>query len=50
VSVPVLGTKRATIILDEDGIVRYRRVHQLGLDFEDADELRQALAALPARS
>jgi peroxiredoxin Q/BCP len=50
VTVPMLGTRRATIIVDEDGIVRYRRVHQLGLDFEDADELRQALAALPARA
>jgi peroxiredoxin Q/BCP len=47
---PLLGTRRATFVLDEDGIVRVRLVHAVGLDFEDTDALRQALASLPART
>jgi thioredoxin-dependent peroxiredoxin len=50
VAVPVLGTRRATFVLDEEGVVRVRRVHAVGLDFEDADDLREALAAVPAAS
>jgi peroxiredoxin Q/BCP len=45
---PVLGTRRAAIIVDEDGIVRYRHVHAFGVDFQDADDLRDALDSLPA--
>jgi thioredoxin-dependent peroxiredoxin len=43
VSAPVLGTRRAAIIVDEEGVVRYRHVHGLGLDFQDVDELKAAL-------
>jgi thioredoxin-dependent peroxiredoxin len=50
VSVRVLGTRRAAVIVDEDGIVRYRHVHTLGLDFQDVDSLREALASVPARA
>jgi thioredoxin-dependent peroxiredoxin len=50
VSVRVLGTRRAAVIVDEDGIVRYRHVHALGVDFQDADDLREALDALLARA
>jgi peroxiredoxin Q/BCP len=50
VALPVVGTRRATFVLDEDGIVRMRRVHAVGLDFVDAGELRRALAALPVRA
>lgn len=50
VSVPVLGTRRAAVIVDEDGIVRYRHVHALGVDFQDADDLRDALDALAPRA
>ena len=50
VSAPILGTRRAAIVIDEDGIVRHRHVHALGLDFQDADELQAALAALPQRT
>lgn len=50
VSAPILGTRRAAIVIDEDGIVRHRHVHALGLDFQDADELHAALAALPQRT
>lgn len=47
VSAPVLGTRRAAFIIDEEGVVRHRHVHTLGVDFEDADDLAAALAALP---
>ena len=46
VAAPVLGTRRAAFVIDEHGIVRHRQVHALGLDYEDADDLRAALAAL----
>jgi len=50
VSAPVLGTRRATFVVDEDGIVRHRVVHTLGLDFQRADDLAEALDALPSRA
>jgi peroxiredoxin Q/BCP len=43
-----LGTKRAVIIVDEDGIVRHRHDHLLGLDYQSVDDLKAALDALPA--
>jgi peroxiredoxin Q/BCP len=46
VSSPVLGTRRAALVVDEDGIVRYRHVHALGIDFQDVDDLREALGSL----
>ena len=49
VSAPVLGTRRAAFIVDEDGILRHKHVHTLGLDYQDVDELRAALDELPAR-
>jgi peroxiredoxin Q/BCP len=45
---PVIGTKRAAIIVDEEGVVRYRHDHLLGLDFETVDDLRDALESVPA--
>jgi thioredoxin-dependent peroxiredoxin len=50
VSAPVLGTRRAAFIVDEDGVVRHRVVHRLGLDFQSADDLAEALDALPSRA
>jgi len=50
VSAPVLGTRRAAFVVDEDGIVRHRVVHTLGLDFQSADDLAEALDSLPARA
>jgi thioredoxin-dependent peroxiredoxin len=50
VTAPALGTRRATFVIDEDGIVRYRHVHTLGLDFQGVDELRAALDSVPARA
>src|SRR5580704_17524311 len=43
-----LGTKRAVVIVDEEGIVRHRHDHLLGLDYQSVDELKAALDALPA--
>ena len=42
---PVVGTQRAVFGIDEQGVVRHVHKHALGLDFQDADELAQALAA-----
>ena len=45
-----LGVKRAVVIIDEDGVVRHRHDHSLGLDYLSVDQLREALAELPARA
>ena len=37
-------------IVDEEGRIAHHHVHRLGLDFEDADDLRATLDALPARA
>ena len=42
---PVVGTRRAVIIIDADGIGRARHDHRCGLDFQTVDELREMLAA-----
>jgi thioredoxin-dependent peroxiredoxin len=39
--------KRAVIIIDEQGVVRHRHDHRLGLDYQSVDELKAALEALP---
>ena len=49
VAAPVLGTRRAAIVVDENGVIAYRHVHALGLDFQNTDDLQAALAALPPR-
>jgi thioredoxin-dependent peroxiredoxin len=41
-----LGTRRAVVMIDEDGIVRYRHDHMLGLSYQSVDQLRDALAVL----
>jgi peroxiredoxin Q/BCP len=50
VSAPLVGTRRAAFVIDEDGVVRHRHVHALGLDFQDVDDLAEALDSLPARA
>jgi peroxiredoxin Q/BCP len=45
---PVVGTRRAVVIVDEQGVVRYRHDHLLGLDFQSVDELRAALEEVQA--
>jgi thioredoxin-dependent peroxiredoxin len=42
------GTKRSVVIVDEQGKVAYRHDHTLGLDFQTAAELKDALESLPA--
>ncbi len=44
------STKRAVIVIDEEGVVRYRHDHLLGLDFQSVDELKAALGTLPSAS
>ena len=43
-SVPVMGTRRAVFIVDEDGKIAYKHVHTLGLDFQTVDDIQDALA------
>jgi thioredoxin-dependent peroxiredoxin len=43
-----LGVKRAVIVIDEQGVVRHRHDHLLGLDFQSVDELQAVLEKLPA--
>jgi peroxiredoxin Q/BCP len=45
---PGLGVKRAVIVIDEEGVVRHRHDHMLGLDYQSVDELRAALDGLAA--
>ncbi len=42
-----LGTKRAVIVIDEQGVVRHRHDHLLGLDYQSVDDLKATLEALP---
>ena len=44
---PLNMTRRAVIVIDEEGIVRDRHDHLLGLDYQSVDELKSALEALP---
>jgi peroxiredoxin Q/BCP len=43
-----LGVKRAVIVIDEQGVVRHRHDHRLGLDYQSVDELKEVLEKLPA--
>jgi thioredoxin-dependent peroxiredoxin len=43
-----MGTKRAVVVIDEQGVVRHRHDHLLGLDYQSVDELKAALDALPS--
>ena len=45
---PVVGVRRAVVIVDGDGKVAYKHVHTLGLDFQTVDEIREALEEVPA--
>ncbi len=48
VHAPVIGTRRAVIIVDEVGRVAFRQVHATGLSFQTVDDIAAALASLPA--
>ena len=45
---PRVGIKRAVIVIDEQGIVRHRHDHLLGLDYQSVDDLKATLDALEA--
>jgi peroxiredoxin Q/BCP len=49
VRAPVIGTRRSVVIVDEQGIIRFRHDHRTGLSYLGTDELREALASLPAQ-
>jgi thioredoxin-dependent peroxiredoxin len=40
--------RRAVIVIDEQGIVRHRHDHLLGLDYQSVDDLKAALGTLTA--
>jgi peroxiredoxin Q/BCP len=42
--------KRAVVIIDEQGVVRHRHDHRLGLDYQSVDDLKAALDTLPGAS
>jgi thioredoxin-dependent peroxiredoxin len=44
---PLVGTSRAVVIVDEEGIVRHRHDSLLGLGYQTVDDLRTALDSLP---
>jgi peroxiredoxin Q/BCP len=43
-SAPVVGTRRAVVIVDADGKVAYKHVHTLGLDYETVDQIKEELS------
>ena len=45
---PGIGsTARAVIVIDEQGVVRHRHDHLLGLNYQSVDDLKAALDELP---
>jgi peroxiredoxin Q/BCP len=40
------GTRRSVVIVDEQGVVRHRHDHTLGLDFQTVGEIAEALKRL----
>lgn len=46
VAAPPRRTRRATFVIDGSGIVRHRRVHGFGLDYETVDDLRTVLGSV----
>ncbi len=48
VTAPVVGTRRATVLIDEKGMIRFRHVHLLGATFLTVDKIQAELAKLDA--
>lgn len=46
----LVGTRRAVVIVDEEGVVRHRHDHTLGIDYQTVDDLRDALDELAPQS
>jgi thioredoxin-dependent peroxiredoxin len=45
----MIGTRRAAVIVDEEGVIRHRHDHRLGLDFQSVDDLAEALESVGVR-
>jgi thioredoxin-dependent peroxiredoxin len=45
-AVPVVGTRRSVMVVDEDGLLRHRHVHTVGFGFATVADLRRVLAEL----
>ena len=43
---PVLGTRRAVVIVDAEGRIAHYDVHALGLSYRSVDDIRSALGAI----
>jgi peroxiredoxin Q/BCP len=43
---PVLGTKRATFVIDPEGVIRFRHDTTLGLTYLSSEDLRAAIQAV----
>ena len=44
------AAKRTVFIVDADGVIAHRHANPMSLSFDDVGELREALAALPAKA
>jgi thioredoxin-dependent peroxiredoxin len=42
----IVGIRRAVVIVDEDGVIRFRHVHTTGLGYQTVDDIGEALAEL----
>jgi peroxiredoxin Q/BCP len=45
-AIPVVGTRRSVMVVDEDGVLRHRHVHTVGVTFATLSDLRRVLATL----
>jgi peroxiredoxin Q/BCP len=50
VTAPILGTRRAVIVIDEEGRVAYRDVATMGLSYQSVDDLKDILEGVGAAS
>jgi peroxiredoxin Q/BCP len=50
VTAPVLGTRRAVVVVDEAGRIAHRDVHAVGLTYRSVDDLHKVLEDLGART
>jgi thioredoxin-dependent peroxiredoxin len=46
---PLLGTRRAVVIVDEEGRIAHRDVHITGLGYRSVDDIREALEGMGVR-
>jgi peroxiredoxin Q/BCP len=45
-AVPLVGTRRTVVVVDEAGLVRHHHVHSVGVSFATVGDLRRVLDAL----